>query len=119
MKALSIQQPWAWLIVNGFKDVENRTWATKHRGRTLVHASLKFDRDGYDFVRHEFQGIAMPEPEEFERGGIVGEVDITDCVDGMESLWFFGPYGFVLAKAKELPFSPCKGRLGFFDVAEF
>ena len=26
MKALSIRQPWAWLIVNGYKDVENRTW---------------------------------------------------------------------------------------------
>ena len=32
MKALSIQQPWAWLIAHGKKDVENRTWATAFRG---------------------------------------------------------------------------------------
>lgn len=37
MIALSIRQPHAWLIVHGIKDVENRTWATTHRGPTLIH----------------------------------------------------------------------------------
>lgn len=37
MKALSILQPWAWLIVNGNKDIENRNWHTRFRGRFLVH----------------------------------------------------------------------------------
>lgn len=39
MKALSIRQPWAWLIVHGGKDIENRSWHTKFRGRFLVHAA--------------------------------------------------------------------------------
>ena len=39
MKALSIRQPWAWLILHGGKDIENRTWATKLRGRVLIHAA--------------------------------------------------------------------------------
>jgi hypothetical protein len=26
-KALSIRQPWAWAIVEDFKDVENRSWS--------------------------------------------------------------------------------------------
>ncbi|WP_229215634.1 ASCH domain-containing protein [Duganella sp. CY15W] len=39
MKALSIRQPWAWLIVNGYKDIENRSWSTNVRGKVLVHAS--------------------------------------------------------------------------------
>ena len=43
MKALSIKQPWAWLIVNGYKDIENRTWKTNYRGTFLVHASKGFD----------------------------------------------------------------------------
>jgi len=34
MKALSILQPWAWLVVNGHKDIENRTWGTGFRGRS-------------------------------------------------------------------------------------
>jgi hypothetical protein len=40
MKALSIRQPWAWLIIAGIKDIENRRWATNHRGPILVHAAL-------------------------------------------------------------------------------
>lgn len=39
MKALSIKQPWASLIAHGIKDIENRTWATKYRGKVLIHAS--------------------------------------------------------------------------------
>ena len=34
---LSIRQPWAWLIVNGYKDIENRTWSTRFRGKVLIH----------------------------------------------------------------------------------
>ena len=39
MLALSIRQPWAWLIVHGWKDIENRTWRTRVRGRFLIHAA--------------------------------------------------------------------------------
>ena len=39
MKALSIRQPWAWLIVNSHKHIENCDWPTKFRGRFLIHAS--------------------------------------------------------------------------------
>jgi hypothetical protein len=48
MKALSIRQPWAWLIVKGYKDIENRTWATKLRGRVFVHASKGMTRAEYE-----------------------------------------------------------------------
>lgn len=51
--ALSIQQPWAWLLVNGFKPVENRSWPTKVRGRIAIHAGKKFDYEGYRWVRRE------------------------------------------------------------------
>jgi hypothetical protein len=44
MKTLTIKQPWASLIVEGLKDIENRTWATKFRGRVLVHAAAKCDK---------------------------------------------------------------------------
>jgi hypothetical protein len=32
MRALSIRQTWAELIVHGIEDVENRSWLTHHRG---------------------------------------------------------------------------------------
>lgn len=116
MLTLSIQQPWAWLIVNGHKDVENRTWSTRVRGMIRVHAGQKFDKEGYEWIRHEFPGIALPEPSEFERGGIVGRVRIIGCVERMESPWFFGPFGFALTEGQSSTFMPCKGKLGFFKV---
>ena len=47
MKALSIRQPWASLIVAGIKDIENRSWVTNYRGKLLIHAAQKFDKKGY------------------------------------------------------------------------
>ncbi len=121
MKALSIQQPWAWLIVNApievRKDVENRSWWTDFRGEFLVHAGKTFDADGYDWIRHTFPEITMPAPDAFERGGIVGKATLTDCVPHSTSRYFFGPFGFMLANAEPLLFRPLRGQLGFFDVS--
>lgn len=110
--ALSIQQPWAWLIVNGYKDVENRTWSTPVRGVIGVHAGKKIDRDGLRHIRLHFPEIELPEA--FDTGGIVGRVEIVDCVKRHDSLWFCGPHAFVLANAEPLPLIPCRGMLGFF-----
>ena len=115
MKALSIRQHWAWLIVRGYKDIENRTWPTSIRGKFLVHAPRKFDEKGYWWVKAE-TGIGLPEPHEFDIGGIIGVSEIVDCVTRSNSFWFSGPYGFVLKDSSPLPFVPLPGRLGFFDV---
>ncbi len=115
MRALSIRQPWAWLIVNGHKDIENRSWRTNYRGPFLVHAGLKVENEIYDQLADYFE-IRPPPPSEIERGGIVGESTILDCVENHDSLWFFGPYGFVLAHSRPLPFRQMRGRLGFFPV---
>lgn len=112
-KALSIRQPWAWLIVNGYKDVENRSWSTRHRGPFLIHAGQKFDYEGYEWVKKHFD-IDMPAINEFDRGGIVGRAKLVDCVTSSKSQWFTGPYGFILANARPLPLIPTRGKLGFF-----
>ena len=39
MRVLSIQQPYAQLVVRGVKRLEVRTWATDFRGRIAIHAS--------------------------------------------------------------------------------
>jgi ASCH domain len=41
MKVIVIRQPWAWLIVNGIKDIENRSWRTRYRGPLLSVLSAK------------------------------------------------------------------------------
>ena len=38
-RGLSLRQPWAWLVVNGLKDLENRRWNTRFRGTFLIHAA--------------------------------------------------------------------------------
>jgi hypothetical protein len=122
MKALSIRQPWAWLIVNGHKDIENRTWPTNFRGPVLIHAAkgmtLSEYNEAYSIAAEN--GVTIPPKHELQRGGIVGHATITGCESGTReenlSPWYFGPFGFVLSDAKPLPFEPCRGALGFFEV---
>lgn len=124
MKALSIQQPWAWLIVNAAvyaepKLVENRSRKTSHRGPFLVHASKTFDLRGYRRVL-EFRPDLLdmiPKPHQFEYGGFIGVANLVDCVDDVDSMWFAGQWGYVLEEyPRTLPFVPYKGALGFFNV---
>lgn len=77
--ALSIRQPWAWLIVNGHKDIENRDWPTNFRGRLLVHAGLTMTRAYYDQVVQELDGMGLlPAYDDFQRGSLVGWTHVTD-----------------------------------------
>lgn len=115
MKAISIRQPLAYLIVNGYKDVENRSWPTSFRGKVLIHAGKKFENETYYNVIKKLK-IKLPPIEDFELGGIVGEAEIVDCVEKSKSKWFSGSYGFVMKNAKRKRFKPLKGQLGFFNV---
>ncbi len=127
MKALSIRQPWAWLIINAGKDIENRTWHTNFRGKVLIHAGKTMTRADYEAAALFCMGLPVdPFTQDFffptfnglksQLGGIVGEVEIVDCVSWSNSQWFMGDYGFVLRNAKPLQFTPCKGALSFFDT---
>lgn len=121
MKALSIQQPWAGLIVIGYKDIENRDWSTTYRGPRLIHAATKMYEDSFlEATRIIRQcGLARIErPEqmpEFTRGAIVGIVDLVDVVDHSSSPWFAGVYGWILANPRPLNPIPFKGRLGLWE----
>lgn len=117
MKVLSVRQPWAWLIVHGHKGIENRSWATSHRGPVLIHASSKrVTRAEWEQARALAHSMNVVIPEELEAGGIVGMCSIVTCVEQHSSPWFKGPVGWVLADAKPLPFVPLLGKLGLFDA---
>ena len=111
-KALSIMQPWAWLVCMGYKDIENRNYPATPR-RIYVHTSKTIDKVAY--CRVPYTLLPIPEIAYSNLGAIIGEVDITGCVDKSDSPWFVGPYGFTLANPVlyDKPI-PCKGRLGFF-----
>jgi ASCH domain len=108
VKIITIRQPWAHLIVNGSKNIENRTWATSYRGPVLIHASLNVNR--VLCLKYRI------DPDTLQRGGVVGIAEIADCVIKHRSRWFFGPYGFVLRKRRRIPFVKWKGALGLREV---
>lgn len=120
MKTLSVMQPWAWLMANDYKDIENRGWKTSYRGYILIHAGQRFDREGYDWVKAQFPEIPLPAPEALERGGIVGKVALVDCLgtDVMVlSPWYQGAkYAWKVLGGQPLPFQPCKGKLSLFET---
>lgn len=116
MKAISIRQPWAWLIVNGYKDIENRSWRTKYRGQVLIHASQGVKKSEYERAKELTDLLGITLPTSFETGGIVGVATITDCVEQSESPWFFGEKGFVLTDARPIEFIQMKGKLSFFET---
>lgn len=122
MKALSIRQPWAWLIVNGGKDVENRDWPTRYRGLILIHAGKGMTLDEYESADYFASVVAptidVPPRESLERGGVVGIAELADCVERSESPWFCGKYGFVLRNVRPLPFMPWRGELGLFEIPQ-
>lgn len=120
MKALSINQPWSWLIVNGYKTVENRDWNTKYRGEFLIHAGKRIDHSAYEFL--EDTDIDCPSPSELKTGGIVGKARLINTVHikdkrfvcESDKPWLFGEYGFILDSAEPCELKVCKGALGFF-----
>ena len=72
MKALTVRQPFAWLIVTGEKPIEFRSWRTHHRGPLLIHAGQQFDEDALAKLALERATLV--------RGAIIGVVDIVEVI---------------------------------------
>lgn len=75
---LSILQPWASLVVKGIKYYETRSFATKHRGPLLIHASQKLaETQRWKFT--EALGT-LDNRKELALGSIIGVVNVIDCI---------------------------------------
>ncbi|MDA4129165.1 MAG: ASCH domain-containing protein [Thaumarchaeota archaeon] len=122
MKALTLIQPWATLIIDGRKKIETRSWKTKLTGIFAVHAGKKVDtyaaeRFGYD-------------PTQLPTSSILGTAELYDCFQFTENTWEemrdteevkygdfdVGRYGFRLQNVIEFeePIS-AKSSLGFWE----
>lgn len=122
MRALSIRQPWATLILMGLKKIETRTTRTWRRGRVALHAAATMGPSEREAAIRE--GL---DPDDLPRGVIVGTVEIVDAVP-VEELRVSeaerrrgdhrpGRWGWVLADVRALP-TPitAKGALSFWQV---
>ena len=72
MKVLTIKEPWASLIVNGYKEYEFRSWKTNYRGKILIHAGLTLEKD--NALRFKDYNL------NYGIGEIIGEAILTECI---------------------------------------
>lgn len=125
-KVLSVKQPWASLLVYGVKDIENRTWSTKYRGKLLIHSSKTALDDLSvltDAQRNECIKAGIIDEDgneliEFPKSAIIGSVELYDCVKEDASIWKEnGSYGFKMRNAEVFsePILNVKGNLGIWE----
>ena len=122
MKALSLKQPYAELVVSGRKKIELRKWDTKFRGEFLIHASKSSDLSAMQKFGFEQLPLCC----------IVGKAELINVKKYNNKKEFtddsnlhlanseWGDYGFILRNARRLKEIKCNGKLGFwnFDSAE-
>jgi len=118
MKALSLKQPFAELILEGKKKIELRKWNTKFRGEFFIHASKNPDKES--MKRFGFTNLPL--------GFLVGKANLIDVKtygneeeqDNDKSLHLasadWGNHGFILENPIRIEPIPFKGQLNFFET---
>jgi hypothetical protein len=118
-RILTLKEPWGWLMVHGFKDMENRTWKTKAHGRTLFTSSAVLDLGEYQRARAICVplNIRLPRPDDIKTGGIIGFADLAPQITDNRSVWFCGPCAWPMVNHFPLPFQRVKGGQGYRFVS--
>lgn len=139
-RALTLWQPWAWLVAHGHKPIENRSPGFAHksfRGWFWIHAGKLSDRDekrvangeatdawlaAHDFCcQHNFLGMPALDDASMHFGAIIGRARIIGVIEPhpREPVRWHMPdqYGFILADATALKTPvPCRGYQAFWRV---
>ncbi len=143
MKAISLWQPWAFLVAAGEKKIETRSFRTKHRGPIAIHAAKKWNLTLRDMCSEDpfFEILSRYRPNyggcrDFDValdrilffGAIVAVGKLTDCVEittenvpaGVErSLGDYTPGRFMWKFDEVVQLMtpmPYRGQQGFFNV---
>lgn len=135
MKALSLTQPWATLVVTGEKEIETRSWRTNYGGMIAIHASKGFPgwaqrQSRYPFFSEALDHHGFKSIDDLPRGAIVGVASIVGCVT-VESIrdtlsleeHEFGDYSdgegrwaWLLDDPQMIEPIPCSGALSLWEV---
>ncbi|MFA9261830.1 MAG: ASCH domain-containing protein [Undibacterium sp.] len=141
MKVISIWNPWASLIVHGFKFIETRSWPAPKTviGQRIGIASTKsvLPIQKEAFVDSKFQDFyylsGLPDLQKLPNGYLLGTA-ILDSVDLMDQalvnditeeerafgFYALGRYAWRLRKPEPLSHPiPIQGKQGLFDFAGF
>lgn len=119
MKALSLKQPWAELVLLGKKTIELRKWNTNFRGEFFIHASGNIDEE--QMKKYNLKDLP--------KQSIVGRANLIDVKiynnkkefsedsnKHLASNMDYGKYGFILKNVKRIDPIKHKGQLGFFNI---
>jgi hypothetical protein len=137
MKAVTIHQPWATLLITAEKAYETRSWQTAHRGPIALHAARKFTDDmrtliGMDPFHQALRKHGITKAEHLPKGAVIGVAELTDCVatetldleiakSQEERFGDFRPGRWAWKLANPIRFQtpiPFQGKLGLFDVPD-
>jgi hypothetical protein len=82
VKALSLWQPWATLVMLGAKRIETRSWGTEHRGPLLIHAGLRSTRELIELCHEEpfrtaLRAAGIGRWQDLPRGAVLGHVNVV------------------------------------------
>lgn len=109
LRILTVRQPWASLIIEGHKPVENRPWRTSYRGDVAVLAGKTLDvseRANEACNRYMASSLtpsaARADANRLPMGGVIGLVELWGETREMDSWWFTGPAGLLLRNARSL-----------------
>lgn len=125
MKAITIWQPWAALIMSGVKTVENRKWTPNIEFGTRIAIHAGKDDDVAEWVVKEIEALGAERVKAlcWEKGRVLGTVEWCGFCTNPSGLpegqrkWFAGPYGWILRNPRPLV-TPVlmKGKLGLWDL---
>ena len=121
MKALSVKQPWAWLIASGRKSIETRLWNTHYRGDLLIVSSKKLDTDNVMENFYEKYGILVTM--NLQLGKALCIANLVDCRQMTKEdeevaccELYDGTWGWVFENVRRIKPFPVKGSLGLYNV---
>jgi hypothetical protein len=112
----TVWQPWAWSIVHGWQDVDNRFYPPPrgHIGQFIaIHAGKRGDAQGLSacFELLSRSGCnRLPFGSELITGAIIGVVRLKGSVKRSPSIWFHGPWGWLYEDPVAIPPVECVGR---------
>ena len=123
MKALSLKQPWAGLVVEKLKTIETRKWKTSYRGDIIICASPTVDKKVMDYMKKEFPDLLQISTLH-ERGKALGIVCLDDVVPMEEKHEpdalcgvYPGAYAWILSNIRKYRyFHHAKGQLSLFEL---
>lgn len=122
MKVITLKQPWASLVANGYKKIEFRSWKTNYRGKILIHAGVGVEKK--EMTKFEHLNIEYPSRR------IIAEVEILDCIEiddkfnkkiKAENNIVYGSkdrtgFAWILGNVKKIDLDKeINGRLGFWN----